>query len=136
MLCVFTKILIKNAVIEYWRSVKLSWANQKFNEWLSNFTLFFILSIKHIFARGKRKSFRQILRDVCLLHTRKVKVGNINHSVGTISKMKKHLASAVQDFVKEKLKTPQGNSGPCKRLLIKWLTSTKYLKWKFVLPPC
>ena len=34
-------------------------------------------------------SFRHIQRDIALLHTRKVKVGNINHSKGTIDKMKK-----------------------------------------------
>ena len=61
-------------------------------------------------------NFRQIQRDLYLLHTRKVKVGNINHSVGTISKMKKHLASAVQDLIKSKLKTPLKCTGKLRPL--------------------
>ena len=50
-------------------------------------------------------SLRQIQRELSLLFTRNVKVGNINHSNGTLSKIKKVISGQVKELVKIKLAT-------------------------------
>ena len=62
-------------------------------------------------------SFRQMIKDITRFHIKKVAVGTLNHSNGTLAKFKDALVYQVKLMVKNKLATPLNCTGRLRPVL-------------------